>query len=372
MKVSGMKDIFQRLNQYLAFVILVVVVLYFGKAILIPVALGALFSMLMAPVCRFLDKRGLNRGLSSFLCVFVILAVMLGMLAIIGGQFAAFKKDYPKIKEKAITMVSQAQGYVEQRFGIEPEKQKQMAKEEAKKSSGNKGSFLTRIVGGLTSTIGTLVLALVCAFLMLYNKERFEAFFLALYKDHDEAKVKMVVRKIAEVSQKYLTGRVMSIGIIAAMYAVGLSLVGIKNAILLAGVAAIMTLIPYLGTVLGGLIPVFMALATEDSIEPALWAAGVLFFIQTMDNYFIEPNVVGGEVNLNALASILSVIAGGLLWGPAGMIIFLPVAGIIKIICDHVEPLRPISILIGESGGEKPSKIKLWLQQQFKKFTRKR
>ena len=149
--------------------------------------------------------------------------------------------------------------------------------------------------------------------------------------------------------------------------AIGLSLVGVQNAILLAGVAAIMTLIPYVGTVLGGLFPVIMALATEDSIQPALWAAGVLFFIQTVDNYFIEPNIVGGEVNLSALTTIVMLIVGGLIWGAAGMILFLPITGIIKIVCDHVEQLKPIGHLLGEPGGKQPSKIKLWIQEKLGK-----
>jgi predicted PurR-regulated permease PerM len=157
----------------------------------------------------------------------------------------------------------------------------------------------------------------------------------------------------------------MSILINASLYAIGLSLVGIQNAILLAGVAALLTIIPYVGTVLGGLFPVLMALVTEDSIQPALWAAGVLFFIQTVDNYFIEPNIVGGEVNLSALTTIVTLIVGGLIWGVVGMILFLPMMGIFKIICDHVKVLEPLGHLIGEPGGKKPSKVKRWIQEKL-------
>jgi predicted PurR-regulated permease PerM len=123
--------------------------------------------------------------------------------------------------------------------------------------------------------------------------------------------------------------------------------------------------------VLGGLIPVMMALATEDSIQPALWAAAVLFFIQTADNYFIEPNIVGGEVNLSALTTILMLIVGGLIWGPAGMILFLPLTGILKIVCDHVEELRPIGHLLGEPGVKKESKIREWLKNKLKSNQKK-
>ena len=138
------------------------------------------------------------------------------------------------------------------------------------------------------------------------------------------------------------------------------------TAVLLAGIAALLTVIPYVGTVLGGLFPVMMALLTED-VQTALWAGVVMLAIQTIDNYFIEPNVVGGEVNLNALWSILSILAGGMIWGVAGMIVFLPLFGIVKIVCDHVQPLKPIGYLLGEPGGQKPSRIREWFKEKFGK-----
>ncbi|HYG03910.1 MAG TPA: AI-2E family transporter [Chryseosolibacter sp.] len=365
-----MTAIFQRANQYLFFAILTVIILYFGKTILVPVAFAALFAMLMAPLCRRLDRK-LRRGLSTLICILIILFTILGMLAIVGGQIASFSKQAPKIKEKAKQGIEQVQQFVQQKFGVAPKKQEQIAKEQAKSTSGKKGGgFVTKFLSGLTTTIGTFVLSLVYAFLMLYNKEQFENFFLKLANEEKRDKVKKVVGKIATVSQKYLTGRLISVTIIACLYAIGLSIVGIKNAILLAGIAAMLTVIPYFGTVLGGLIPVVMALVTEDSMQPALYAAVVLFVIQTMDNYFIEPNVVGGEVNVNALTSIFSIIAGGLIWGIAGMIIFLPLAGIVKIICDNIDPLQPIGYLMGEAGGKKPSKIKLWIQKKLGKDKR--
>lgn len=360
-----MKEIFQKINQYLFFLVLLTVVLYFGKTILIPIIFASLLAMLMAPVCRYLDKKGFNRALSSLCCILIIVFVILGVLATIGGQFVAFSKDVPKIEQKAKTYFQQGQQYIENHFGISQEQQKEVAKKQTETLQKEGGNMATKFLGGITSTLAGMVLTLVYTFLMIYNKEHFESFFIKLYKDQDEDKVRTVVGKIATVSQKYLTGRAMSVLIIATMYSIGLLIVGIKNAILLACIAAILTIIPYVGTVLGGLFPVITALATEDSPQTALYAGIVLIVIQTIDNYFIEPNVVGGEVNLSAIVSIATLIIGGIVWGVAGMILFLPITGIVKIICDHVEPLKPIGFVLGEPGGKKPSKIKLWIQDRF-------
>lgn len=367
-----MNEIFRKANQYLIFAFLLVLILYFGRQFFIPVVFAAMLAMLMAPVCRKLDKWGLRRGLSSFICIFILILVLVGVATIIGAQFAAFAKDITLIEKKGNELIEQGQSYIQEHFGITEEKQEAVIKEQTENSSKNAGRSATKVLGGFTSAIAGMILTLVFTFLFIFSKEKYESFFLRLYKNEDQNEVKKIVGEISEVSQKYLTGRAMSITIIAVLYAIGLSIVGIKNAILLAGIAAILTVIPYVGTVLGGFFPVMMALVTEDSMQPALLAILVMFVIQTIDNYFIEPNIVGGEVNLSALTSILSIIVGGMIWGVAGMILFLPMAGIVKIICDHVESLKPIAYVIGDPDEDKPSKLKQWIMEKLGKGKNKR
>ncbi|MEO5602835.1 MAG: AI-2E family transporter [Cyclobacteriaceae bacterium] len=359
-----MKEIFFRANQYLFFFVLVVVVMFFGKGFLIPVFFAGLLSMLMAPVCNKLESWGLNRPLACVSCILMLILIFAGIALVVSIQFATFAENITQIQTKAKEFLDQAQGYIQDQFGVTPEKQEQVVKEQAEKNSQANGSMATKILGGVSSTIAGMILTLVITFLMIFNKEQFETFFVKLYKEHETEKIKGIVGQISKVGQKYLTGRAMSITINFALYAIGLMIVGVKNAVLLAGIAAILTIIPYVGTVLGGLFPVLMALITQDN-QTALSAALVLIFIQACDNYFIEPNVVGGEVKLNALWSILSILIGGMIWGVAGMILFLPMFGIIKIVCDHVDSLKPIGYLLGEPGGAKPSKIKLWIKDKL-------
>jgi predicted PurR-regulated permease PerM len=362
-----MKDILQRVNLYLLAAILLTVVLYFGKVVLVPVVFAIFFSMLMAPVCRWLEKKGFNRALASFSCIFILMVVLLAMLGIAGGQIAMFAKDLPQIEEKANELVSQLHTFVEDKFNISTAEQNAFTKKQIQTLGKSAGAYIGAFFGGMVTTIASLLLTMVFTFLFIYNKEMYETFFIKLYKDEDPVKVKSIVQKISTVAQKYLTGRAMSVMILATLYSVGLLIVGVKNAVLLAGIAAMLTVVPYVGSTLGGLFPFLMALVTEDSIQPALWVVAVIVFIQAMDNYFIEPNVVGGEVNLSALASILVILVGGIIWGVAGMILFIPMLGIAKIVFDHVESLKPFGYVIGDPDGDKPSKIKKWIQGLFSK-----
>lgn len=367
-----MKEIFLRLNQYLLFVILFVVVLYFGRPVLIPVIFASMLAMLMAPVCRRIDGWGAHRAVSALVCILIVAAFIAGVVTVVGVQISTFISDIDQIKQKSGELMNEAQRFIEQKIGVSAEEQKTMIKKQTEEAGQSAGNLAGKILAGISTLLAGVALTLVFTFLLLFNKEKYEQFFLRLYRDENNGKVKQIVGQISDVAQRYLTGKVMSITIIAILYSIGLSIVGIENAILLGFIAALLTLIPYVGTVLGGSIPVLMALVTEDSFQPALYAALVMFIIQTMDNYFIEPNIVGGEVNLSAIVSILSIIVGGLVWGVAGMILFLPMAGILKIICDHIDPLKPFGFLIGDPAGKKSSRASDWIKAKFHAFFSRR
>jgi predicted PurR-regulated permease PerM len=367
-----MKEIISRINQYLLLAILTTIVLFYGKVVLVPVLFAALLAMLMAPVCRWLDSKGLSRPLSTAVCILILLVSLLAVLGVVAAEISTFVGESEAIEKKANELLANLQGFIEETFGVAPEKQMTVVKEQVKNMGKSAGSFAGAFIGGITGTIAGLLITLVFTFLFLFNKERYESFFLKLYKDEEPAKVKTIVNKITTVAQKYLTGRVMSILTLATLYSIGLLIVGIKNAILLAGIAALLTVVPYVGSVLGGLFPFMMALVTEDSVQPALMVVVVIVAIQTIDNYFIEPNMVGGEVNLSAFASILAILVGGLVWGVAGMVLFIPMVGIIKIVCDHVEPLKPVGYVLGDPDGNKPSKVKEWVREKLHLTKKKR
>jgi predicted PurR-regulated permease PerM len=362
-----MNDILSRVNQHLLFFVLIVVTLYFGKPILVPLMLGALLAMLMAPVCQSLDDKGLPRALSTALCILILALAIAAIFSIIIAQINSFMEDIAMIKIKTKSLLWEVQSFIEEKFNIPKKDQETIAKEqvqgEEQRESGLAGSILT----SFTATLGTMVLMLVYTFLFLYNKEKYETFFVRMFHAEDPEKVKTIVGKVAMVGQKYLTGRAMSVIILTTLYSIALFMIGLDNAVILAGIAALLTIIPYVGTTIGGFFPFVVALTTEPTIHPALMVAGAIILIQTIDNYFIEPNVVGGEVNLSAFASIISIIIGGIIWGVAGMILFLPIMGILKIIFDHVESLKPLGYIIGDSGDRDRKNLFVRIKEKFQK-----
>ncbi len=126
----------------------------------------------------------------------------------------------------------------------------------------------------------------------------------------------------------------------------------------LALLVALLNIIPYIGVLIGSLIPVAVALVTKDSVIYAFAAFGICSFVQFLENNFITPKIVGSSVNLNPLASILALLGGALLWGVPGMVLGIPLLGMFKVVCDHVARLRPLGFVLGEETEYKPFRFK--------------
>jgi predicted PurR-regulated permease PerM len=356
-----MKAMLLKINQALLLPILVTVLLYFGKLVLIPLCFAILLAMLMAPVCRFLDGKGCGRAVSCTVCVLILLMAMLLLLAIVAMQIADLWKDAEQINQKLQEIGSALKQQVSAWFSITPEQQDAIMEKQAQKMKKTSSFRLDRVVTQVAGILGGIAIVLVITFLLLFHKEKYQHFFLKLYPVKEHEHITKVLDNITHVAQQYLAGRIMSMIFLFVLYAIALLIIGIKNALLLSAIASLLTIIPYAGPILGGLLPFITAIVTEDSTTPALWVLAALLVIQAIDNYFVEPNVIGGEVRLTALVTILSIVIGGILWGVAGMILFIPLVSIMKIIFDNVEKLKPYGYLIGDQGKSPGSKLKQWL-----------
>ncbi|NJO68464.1 MAG: AI-2E family transporter [Bacteroidetes bacterium] len=360
-----------RVNDVLLFFILFTILLYFGRGILTLFVFSGFLAMLMTPVSNKLEGWGLKRIPSTLLSVLLIIIILSLVMMLISIQIATLLEDLPNIQNRLEEFFTGIQAWIENLFGFSPEQQIIALKEQAKNTITSAGTYLTNMVKGLVTFIASFAMVLVLTFLFILHREKYENFFVLLYKDEKREEAKLVIAKISKIAQQYLAGRAISIIILTIFYTIGLLVLGIKNAFLLSAIAAIVTFIPYVGPIIGGLLPFFMAVVTEDTFGPALGVIVVISLAQIFDNYFIEPYVVGGNVNISPLFTILILIIGGLIWGIAGVILFLPLLGMLKIFFDNVEGLYPYAYLIGDQNDSTPAngmwqKIKGWFSKKDK------
>jgi predicted PurR-regulated permease PerM len=183
-----------------------------------------------------------------------------------------------------------------------------------------------------------------------------------------------MLKRVQEVGQKYLSGMLILIVILGFANSIGLWIIGIDSPFLFGFMAAVLSIIPYVGTTIGASIPVLYAFMSHDSLWVPLTVAILFWSIQVIESNFLNPKIVGSSIQVNALAAILSLIIGASVWGIAGMILFLPFAAMLKVVCDQYEELQPIAMLIGsenyrsESTGNRP--VVKWVRKLKKWFSR--
>ena len=146
----------------------------------------------------------------------------------------------------------------------------------------------------------------------------------------------------------YLKGLITVTIIVGSLNTLGLLALGIDYAIFFGFLAAALLIIPFVGILIGSILPIIMALITKDSPMYAVGVAGVFIFVQFLEGNFITPQVVGSKISINGLVAIIALLLGSALWGIAGMALSLPTVAILKVIFDSVPDLKPFGFLLGE------------------------
>jgi predicted PurR-regulated permease PerM len=340
--------------------------MYFAKSVIMLILFAALLAMLMKPVAQKLEKWGVKRVWSTALCLLIVVIVIGGIISMMTLEVNKIAEEWPKIKPKAESFFTSAQSWVQEKFNMTPKEQDKML-EENKSSFGEAGKkAATGLMSALAGSVAGLMLVLLFMVLFLAQREKYRGFVMKLYDGDNTRELGKVLDEVSKVAQKYLTGMCYSILILTTLYSIGFLIIGLKNAPLLAFIASVMVIIPYVGAWIGGIVPVSVALITGDG-NLALATGAILVCVQLIDNNFIEPYVVGGEVRLSFAATLLALISGGTLWGIPGVILFVPLTGIMKIVFDHVEPLKPYGYLIGDQKGPPSQNIVGWFKKKFGK-----
>jgi predicted PurR-regulated permease PerM len=135
--------------------------------------------------------------------------------------------------------------------------------------------------------------------------------------------------------------------VVGSLNSAGLLLLGVPHAILFGFIASILTFVPYVGIIVGSLLPITMAWITYDSVWYPVGVIGIFSFVQYLEANVIFPLAVSSRLNVNTLVMLLAIFAGGILWGMPGMILFVPFVGIAKLIADHNPKWKTISMILG-------------------------
>ena len=308
--------------------------------------------MLFLPVSRWLESKGFAKGLAILSCVLLFVLILGGIIWLITWQVTDLTSDMGNIEQKVTKMINDFKQSINKKFGITPKQQDQLIKGN-QGSTGGASTMVSNIGSGMMSFLVDFILVLVYIFLFMYYRGHIKKFILQLIPSKEKRNTEEIISGIEKVSQQYLTGLGLMIVGLWIMYSIGFSIVGVQFAVFFAILCGLLEIVPFVGNLTGNLLTVLMVIVQGGSTNMIIGVLITYAVVQFLQTYILEPLVVGAEVNINPLFTIIVLVAGELVWGIPGMVLAIPLLGIVKIICDHIEPLKPYGFLIGQEKKKK-------------------
>ncbi len=356
----------KKITVYLLLFILLINGLIEAQQFLAPLALAVLLSYLLYPVANFLERGGLARILANLISIILAIVVLIAVIHFFSGQFSVFVEDFPQMRAQTAANLRVAQDWVSDVFGVSNSAIRDWIEERIANLT-NLDNTIKTVFKATTRTLVIIGLMPVYIFFMLYYRTKFYKFILRMAPDKEEYRAEKILDEMNKVTTRYMTGVFTVVLILAVVHSVAFTIIGLKYPILLGITAAIFNFIPYFGTLIGALVPLTISMVAMDSLDYTFWVLVYFLIIQFTENNILTPNITGGNVSLNPLVTILSLIVGSMIWGVTGMLIVIPFVAMFRIFCEHFSFLKPVAFLLSDRGTEEHALSIKIIKKAFRK-----
>jgi predicted PurR-regulated permease PerM len=335
--------------------------LYWAKAVLIPVALALLLTFLLTPIVTTLWHWGLHRALAAVLVV----GLAAGLLGAIGwtveAQLAALAAELPtytgNIKQKIAQMrhagtrgvLGKVQDAVQD---VSTALQQQGAPATPPPATPvpvqAKGPSLLGYLPSVLETVLTafMVLVLVIFLLIEHGTLRDRLLTFGGYA-HVTRTTKALDEASARIS-RYLRMQALVNGSFGLLFGLGLFVVGLPYAVLWGLLAALLRFIPYVGTLLAALLPIGLSLAVFPGWSQLLVVSGLFVLLELGTSSVLEPVLFGHSAGISQVAILVAVLFWSWLWGPVGLLLSTPLTVCLSVLGKYVSPLAFLGVVLND------------------------
>lgn len=334
------------LLKWLGILVLGGLLLYFGAVLFVPMFFGLLLAFVIYPWCVRLEKSGISKYGSIAVCLFIVTVLFAGLIVLLTWQLQVFKADIPQILSKVGPEFSQFRHWLDQKFSLSMSLQDEWLHAALLNSGDKLGSLINNAFTMTAGFLFMLFLVPVYTALFLYHRGVFVKALTAFIGAQKESRLPGILQETVFTYANYIKGMVLVYLIVGTLNSVGLLALGIRHAVLFGVLTAFMTIIPYVGLIISSLLPISVAYITKDSLWYPIAVIGVFSFVQYLEANVIFPTVVGRQLNVSTWSTLVAIIVGGILWGVAGMILFIPFVAILKIITGHMPEYRALNLLL--------------------------
>lgn len=339
--------------EILQYTLLISVLLYFGKTLFIPLSFSMLISFVLYPVCKWMEKKGISKGIAAFISIFGMMLFFAALLVLLFTQVVEFSNEWHLFKVKLLDTANQLSVFLVEQFDLSIEKQMAFLNKIVSNSGTQAISLLKITLYSLSESIFYLLIIPVYSVLILYYRQLLVNVLYHIFPSEKKEIIREILVETIHAYYNFIKGMLLVYIIVGLLNSVGLAIIGVPHPFLFGFIASILTFIPYVGIFISSLLPITISWITFNSIWYPIGVIAVFSIVQILEAYIIFPIAVGSRLKINSLVIILVVILGGILWGAAGMILFIPFVSIAKLIAERTKGLKTLSILLGDHNSEK-------------------
>jgi len=332
------------MNTFLQKILLVFItcaILMVAKGFLIPLAYSFLIAMVLYPISVFFERKKFGKFLSILLPLFFMCVIFAGLLFLLGYEAVILAGNWPVIQEKLNIIFNNLQLELEKEFGWTTAAQIEWIKESLQKTTQNLGSVLQQTFRLTFEALFHLIIIPIYVALILIYRRKLIALVSGLAPEEYREKIPLVIKETVTMYSSFIRGMLMVYLTVGTLNTLGLFIIGVEKAIVFGMITAFMTIIPYFGIIISALLPISISWINTGNVWQPLGVIGVFSLVQYLEANLIFPYIVGKQVNINTLAAIMAIFIGSLIWGVAGMILFLPFVAMFRIFAGHFEELKP-------------------------------
>jgi predicted PurR-regulated permease PerM len=336
------------LLKFLLAITLILVLMFLGRSVLVPLAFALLIAFIIYPICSKLESMGLGRISAILIGEILVFILVGGVVALLVWQFSSFLSQWPAISQKLQSALRQINQLMIDQFGIPAETQLSYLQSALFDNTNRVITVLQNLL--FVSATGLVMIVLIpfyTALILIYRDLWVKSLIAATGEENHTRVIRLIKASIKKYFD-FVKGMLLVYLIVGILNSAGLAILGVPHPVLFGVIASVLTFIPYFGILVGALLPMAVSWVTFDSIWYPVGVAAIFTVVQYLEANFIFPLAVSVQLKTNTLVSIVAIFAGALIWGAAGMILFVPFLGILKLVAEEIEEWRPLAIFLGD------------------------
>ena len=369
--------------------VIIIMMLYFGREIIIPIALAILLSFVLAPLVGLLQRIRVPRGLAVVSVVLLAFALIFALGSLLASQLTQLAGDLPRyqstISEKiqSFRNTTAGRGTLERASGMLKDLSKELDKPKDAASTLGAGTSLApkssapltpvpvevrqpdpgaleslqSLISPLLHPLATTGIIIIFVIFILLQREDLRNRLIRLAGSHDLQRTTAALDDAAARLSRLFLIQLLLNGTFGVVIGVGLWLIGIPSAILWGILAAVLRFVPYIGAAIAAAFPLALAVAVDPSWSMLLWTLALFLVVEPIVGHVIEPMVYGHSTGLSPVAVVASATFWTALWGPIGLVLATPLTVCLVVLGRHVERLEFLDIMFGDRPALSPPEM---------------